>query len=317
MVSIGVPVEFVPVVIDMINLMKTTKPRYSWLAITLTLAAFACTAAGQPVGESDFAKVCAKAAKEDKLIFIEFFSYHSVESKMLRDNVLSSGQVAGLLGQKFVVLQVEQGRDIPLETRFQVRQYPTVVIAKADGTEVERVIGYRNASEFFSLMDGALSGNSDLERLQKQAADPKAGIRSHMELAEAYAKRDNRERVANEFLWVLDSGSTVEPLGYNRVFPSMLTRLASLGETYPPDMEALRERRDKAEKAIEYGSPDSITRVFMMNKFLKEARRNAEIYLKIPETSGLRQKLFVQVWQDMVEAKAYKEIVELATWRVS
>ncbi len=66
--------------------------------------------------------------------------------------------------------------DTVTAARYTVKSYPTVLVLRADGTEIDRVVGYYRASEFMGLVDDYLAGRNTLASLMAaestQASDP-------------------------------------------------------------------------------------------------------------------------------------------------
>jgi TolA-binding protein len=67
--------------------------------------------------------------------------------------------------------------DTATAARYHVESYPTILVLKPDGTEVDRVVGYYRAPEFMGLVEDYLAGRNTLGSLiaaeATQGQDPR------------------------------------------------------------------------------------------------------------------------------------------------
>ncbi|UCH45441.1 MAG: hypothetical protein JSV11_01690 [Nitrospiraceae bacterium] len=59
------------------------------------------------------------------------------------------------IGNYFVPLKYESGRDAEQFLRFSIRGTPTYVVLDAGGNEIYRLIGYNHADDFIRELDSA------------------------------------------------------------------------------------------------------------------------------------------------------------------
>ena len=98
-----------------------------------------------PFRELSFDAARAAAKAEDKLVFIDFYTTWCEPCKRLDKDTWTDAVVGKLVGDKAVALKLDaekEGRAVA--QRFKVEAYPTLLLLKADGTEVDRIIGYRD-----------------------------------------------------------------------------------------------------------------------------------------------------------------------------
>lgn len=67
--------------------------------------------------------------------------------------------------------------DTATAARYHVESYPTILVLKPDGTEIDRVVGYYRAPEFMGLVEDYLAGRNTLGSLiaaeATQGQDPR------------------------------------------------------------------------------------------------------------------------------------------------
>ena len=58
--------------------------------------------------------------------------------------------------------------------RYRVRGYPTILVLRKDGTEIDRIVGYCRAPEFMGKVEDYLAGRNTLAALASHEADSAA-----------------------------------------------------------------------------------------------------------------------------------------------
>jgi len=253
-------------------------------------------------------------ASPAKYLLIEFFSYNTMESKINRDLIINSGAVSKLIKDNYRLISVEQGKDPEKENRYKITRYPTLVIAKPDGAEIDRIVGLRTPAEVVETLKAATAGRSEFTRVREQAATPGGGINARLLFATALRLREDMEGAFREYLWILDNGETTDPKSYSSMFRVVIQQLAILGREYPPAMEELKKRQESIESAAasEAATPETIGRAFAMNEALGMTSRNVSLYLKIPADNPLKRSLFSDIFPALVNEGKYREAAEVA-----
>jgi len=134
----------------------------------------------------------------------------------------------------------------------------------------------------------------------------------------ALRMRDDPAGALREYAWILDNGETADPRLYSSLYRLMIQQLASLGKSYPSALEDLKMRRDAAVSAASGDAPTPVAleRVFIMNEALGATALNIPLYLKIPGSSPLKQKLFPGIFLTLVREKKYQEAASVANLEV-
>jgi len=259
-------------------------------------------------------QIAESAVASGKYLLFEFFSNKTIESKIVRDVVINSGTASSIIKESYQLIPLEQGKDAEKESLYKITHYPTLIIAQPDGAEVDRIIGFRRPEEVAETLKAAAAGHSKIAGIRDAAAAPSAGIREHMALATALWMRDDLAGALKEYVWMLDNGGTADPKVYSAMYRLIVQQVASLGKIYPVAMDELSKRRDAAVIAAEtdWPVPMALERAFAMNDSLGMASSNIPLYLKIPASSPLKQKLFSDIFLTLVREKKYQEIAEVA-----
>ena len=91
-----------------------------------------------------------KANAEGKLLFIDGFTTWCGPCKMLAKRTFPQPEVGEYMNPRFVSAQIdmERGEGPELAKRFNVSAFPTMLILKADGTLVDKIVGFYAPDQF-------------------------------------------------------------------------------------------------------------------------------------------------------------------------
>jgi protein disulfide-isomerase len=139
------------------------------LAACLTLGA-APALATKPGWDDDYAKGLAEAAKEKKMVLLDFTgSDWCGWCVKLDEEVFSKSDFKRLAREKLVLVELDypKGKRLPkktqeqnagLGTKFKVSSYPTIILVDAEGTEQARWVGYN--ADLLDQLKAKLGGDS-------------------------------------------------------------------------------------------------------------------------------------------------------------
>jgi len=154
--------------------------------------------------EGTWQEILAKAAEEDKLIFLDAYAEWCGPCKMMDRNSYPQKAVGDVFNANFVNVKVdmEKGEGRELARRYEVRAYPTLLFLDSDGEVVHRSIGYQSAEELVELGEAATDPSQQLATMD---ARYKAGDRDS-EFLYNYTKAryevmdGSHKKVAEEYL---------------------------------------------------------------------------------------------------------------------
>ncbi len=100
-----------------------------------------------------FSVVCAKAKKENKLIFIDFYTSWCGPCKRMAQTVFKEDTVGRFFNRHFInfKLDAEKGEGVDLAKKYGVAIFPTFLFVDGDGNLYNRYTGYRNDTAFLDL----------------------------------------------------------------------------------------------------------------------------------------------------------------------
>lgn len=104
--------------------------------------------------QKDMDKAQKQAAKEKKLIMVDFYADWCGPCKMMLDTTYKDKTVVKR-SKEFVPLLIDIDKQPDLATKYEVEAIPTVVFLDSKGKVVSRALGYQNAKQFIDMMDKA------------------------------------------------------------------------------------------------------------------------------------------------------------------
>ncbi len=121
------------------------------------------------VFSSDIQATLTSAQKEKKPIIIDFFGIWCPPCNELDETVFeTSAFIEKAKNFKLLKVDADQDSSWKIKDKYKVGGYPTVIFTDPKGSELYRVVGYRNLKEFLQIMDLVLSSKN--KKLAKACA---------------------------------------------------------------------------------------------------------------------------------------------------
>lgn len=132
----------------------------SWFAISF--------AQGITFDTASFAKLQAKAKKENKLIFLDAYASWCGPCKLMAKNIFTLKSVGDYYNSHFIntKIDMEKGEGIALAKKFKVSAYPTYLFINGDGEVVHRTLGYVEEKDFIQFAKDARDPSRQLGSLK-------------------------------------------------------------------------------------------------------------------------------------------------------
>ncbi len=208
---------------------------------------------------------------------------HGNPQRASRPDDTAGGPAAGAQAMPASAEKAQGSRDAPASHEDAVRKsgIPVMIAAPAAGTAREISVSSAASAEVQTRYDHA-------RELGRQGKNGKA-------LA--------------EFLWCFDEGMRKSPQFAEQRLNALLSNVARLGQTYPPALEALRQRRDAARSHVLEDTNDvfSLVNLVALNRQLGESAANLVFYSQLPAGSRARDVLGRYVFDQLIEARRYPE----------
>jgi len=178
------------------------------LSIALALIAAVATAGlaqeGIQFEEGNWKKILAKAADQDRLIFVDAYAEWCGPCKMMARDVFTQAEVGEYYNSNFVnaKIDMEKGEGTGLARKYQVRAYPTLLFIDANGQLVHRAVGYQDAAAFLQLGREAQDPSKQIAAMERkfEAGERDPEFLRNYAIAAADAMAANANEIATTHL---------------------------------------------------------------------------------------------------------------------
>lgn len=89
--------------------------------------------------------------------------------------------------------------DTTTAAKYRVKSYPTILLLRSDGTEIDRLVGYSRAPGFIQQVDDYLAGKNTLAALEAEAATKGSDPEFVGRLAEKYYGHGLRDQAREQY----------------------------------------------------------------------------------------------------------------------
>ena len=127
--------------------------------------------------DDDYNNVFKIAHQENKMVFIDFFTYWCGPCKLFEKNIVSDTSFKDYITSNFyttkINAEIEENKKIV--RKYNITGYPTFIITKPNGDEIDRIVGLtiKDSKEFIDLIKNVTNGNDQLSDLKgKYLKDP-------------------------------------------------------------------------------------------------------------------------------------------------
>jgi thiol-disulfide isomerase/thioredoxin len=282
------------------------------IALSVSLPASPARAE-EPFGAGSFRSACALAGKTRRIVLVDFYTTWCGPCKRLDETTWKDKTVRAWLTQSAVSRKIDAEKQTVLAAKYKIGAYPTILLLKPDGTEIDRLVGFREPKMFLTEVKQALAGQDSLARARARLnARGKEDPMARMDYADALTQKGRHADALKEYLWCLDEGNK-HNIGFTGVRLSfLLNDIVRLGEEYPPATAALKQRRDVARAALENGSanPDAAEDFGAYNRELGEQAETLAVYDRLRARNVSAAALFRHISDQLLERKRYADLIQ-------
>ncbi|MCX6831603.1 MAG: thioredoxin family protein [candidate division Zixibacteria bacterium] len=123
----------------------------------------------------------------------------------MADTTLPDSYVQKFLNN-FEIGKINAEVDTMTAARFGVRSFPTVLMLKPNGMEIDRIVGYLPPVEFVTAIVNAMSGIGTLDDLLNRLARKPKDVEITYEIGQKYRWRGDYDKAAAYFQEVMMLG---------------------------------------------------------------------------------------------------------------
>ncbi|MNL09370.1 thiol:disulfide interchange protein precursor [compost metagenome] len=151
--------------------------KYVSILFLLLGASGSLCAQGIEFNHGNWAEIKAQAKKENKLIFLDFYTVWCAPCKKMAMEVFPLPKAGEFFNRHFINVKVdaEKGEGIMLAKTYGPSGYPTLIFTDADGKQLYRTTGAGTAAELIKYGKIALNPQEDYELLKEKYAKNELG----------------------------------------------------------------------------------------------------------------------------------------------
>jgi thiol-disulfide isomerase/thioredoxin len=268
-----------------------------------------------PFHDLSFPAALERAGAEEKVVMVDFFTTWCGPCKKLDATTWKDPAVLAWLGEHTIALKLDAEVEVELARSYGIRAYPTMVFARPDGSELGRLVGYKDADGFLGAARDLLAGKTPLDTARETFAASDQGPSARMSLARELERAGEVEEAAEHLLWCWDHGVEHTP-SFSAVRVSFLaSQIAALARRDPELRAAMAARRDAAAAVLlAPGTPREEAQeaardlAALDERVLGTPRRSLETYDQLGEDhKTARVALSRQLLEVLVEERRYED----------
>lgn len=145
--------------------------------------------------EGTFEEALAQAKKENKLVFVDFYTTWCGPCKWMSTSVFTRSDIGDYFNKNFISCKIDAEKEGKgLAVKYEIRNYPTMLFLNAEGEIVSKVIGRQEALQLIALARVATSGDksynySNLTKSYEQKKHDPEFLKHYMEQMTKTGKR--------------------------------------------------------------------------------------------------------------------------------
>lgn len=283
------------------------------LFMAVVLCAAASNLVAGPFSDISFEAASRQAAKSNKIVLVDFYTTWCGPCKMLDKNTWTDPAVIQLLEQKTVALRIDAEKETALSKRYKIEAYPSILLIKPDGTEIDRIVGYEPPERFIEDFKATLSGKDSISRARdKMEAAGTNDPSARMQFGVALAQKGKDAEALSEYLWCYDHGLEASPAFVGVRDSFLLMYIKNLAANYPPAHQALETRRDECQAKAAAGSADHHTMqdLIALNGALGQEDKNLVVFDQLPADSKMRDFILPLLTDQFLKARRYADVLQ-------
>lgn len=183
----------------------TPKISTSLIVLFVAVLAFGATATADPY--FDDVDACMQAGKEaDKNVLIKFYTDWCGWCKHIDTTVLNLPEAEQFFTDEMLLVRVNAEVDTMLARKYSVSAFPTLVLVKPTGEEIDRIVGFMPVDPFLTTLREYEQGIGTLDDLLGKAEDG-TDRELYMQIAEKYQYRGGNDEAKAWYTKVVDAGA--------------------------------------------------------------------------------------------------------------
>jgi TolA-binding protein len=121
----------------------------------------------------------------------------------LEDSTFTSQNVIDLSAD-MVFVKAEASKDTLIRDKYNIAGFPTIILFKSSGEEIDRIYGYVPADTFVNIIQNYLQGKNTLSDLEKKFQSDSSDVNLAFQLADKYESRRAYDQASSYYQKVVE-----------------------------------------------------------------------------------------------------------------
>ncbi|MFQ6002695.1 MAG: tetratricopeptide repeat protein [Candidatus Zixiibacteriota bacterium] len=121
----------------------------------------------------------------------------------MEDSTFTNKDVIAL-SKDMIFVKAEAKEDTALRDQYEIAGFPTVILMKSSGEEIDRIYGYLPPKEFLSTIQSYLQGKETLEDIENRFQTDPTDVELAFKLADKYEARRRYDQAVSYYQKVVD-----------------------------------------------------------------------------------------------------------------
>ncbi len=278
------------------------------LLTVVALCLAALTLRASPFSDLSFDAALKMAADAHKLVLVDFYTTWCGPCRLLDRTTWTNNDVIRLVQEKTIAIRIDAEKKTKLASRYHIEAYPTILVVKPDGTEMDRLIGYRDAAKFTADFNAVLKGRSAAVRAA-ETAELSDTNSPHVRMNHAFVLTNDTEAL-KEFSWCYDHGPEVDP-SFRSLRLAVISGIEQLAARNHTAREALISRRNAGLANFDAapGDEKTATEIVFLNNALGQPEKNLALFDRFSAGSAAQDGIRVLILDQLIKAKRYSDVL--------
>ena len=208
-------------------------------------------------GDLDFDTALERAVEQDKLVLVDYWATWCVPCQEMDKTTWIDPEVAAWVKENAVAVRLDADVEVARAVEHGVISLPTVLLLRADGSEIDRFTGFKGAEDLLGEIEEGLTGKDAVVRAREKMEAAPEELSLRMRYGKALREAGRLEEALAQYLACWDA-PLAEHTDFHELRASfLLDRIVELADQHPPALEALDARRKMTEVALLRGDGEA------------------------------------------------------------
>ncbi|MEO6709161.1 MAG: thioredoxin family protein [Planctomycetota bacterium] len=248
----------------------------------------------------DFDKALAANKTDDKILVVKSTASWCPPCKQMDRTTWRDPKVVSWFEANGMAIQFDVDKESALAKKLDIQAMPTM-IAFRKAEEFDRIVGYRDATDFVAWLDGVRNGKKSIEAVRSRAEAASKGsheeIETRYELAKHLVQSGELDKASDEYVWLWNHMPGTSYSGVRGSF--MASQIGRLAARHAPTKVRFVQLRDEDAKLLQGDQidPDALDDWIVLNDVVGESKATLEWFHKVKTEER---------WLPLLRAESYR-----------